>query len=1155
MAKDMLTELRSIEEALSNLSGKGSSINMINESKVYDDTIEELENLLKLIHGWLRKYILPVNSSFTLSDGYLLFCEKKTKMMKFQIQDIVDVIKEGMEILESLCLEFKDNPFLPQGKEVIYKFLYVYNNLLNIYENSDDLKVDYDNYFKAINDQKNNALNEEKSKEQKAIENRINEARKYFENLESGILVEEGELSFGNGYEDSVYIGQGSSQKVDPELAKLAKRILNIDITDTATNQPIYYALNKESKPIVINCSADDIESKKYYRYLSDLLMNFIIAMPAKKIRFAGIECDASINASFLSGVLSDYKKIFYNDKFATYVHDLVVPVENPFDKDKKKNIAEKEDEALRLLESLKTILKERSEKYASFAKKKHDDQFGYDNFFQFNKEFPESQDELIVLVVNNYPYGFTREETKLALKHLMSAQSCGIVVILLQDVTKRLYENEENSSKYTLVDDKTYNYINNIDNFSANLVYNDGKVSFGKKRFNRTSSALVDDVKRLVAKSSQFNTEDLFNREEKTSLPTNEKAFRIPVGLSGDATYNFVTSIAGSPHGIVLGGTGSGKTAFLHTLILNGAYHYSPDDLEFYLTDFKSESGSGAFGEFKMGGKMYIPHVKYLAIETSPENVEDMIEMIWQIHHYRSSLITSLGKEDFLEYNNTSQVKSGNKAYPKISRLCFIIDEYAEMIKNARKGYDISSEIARLLKLTRTTGIVIILCGQDDEVLDEGHVKQIERRVLLKNYTIKNKREFIKNDSASELDFFLNAPGKGSLSMDSGKSYTNVNLCFSGAVGSDLMNSLCERIRNKYEEYESTQIIAGDTSIVDVSSDVNLPRIIEETSDKDFNVFIGQGAVSFTPVAMRFACGQEDSNYFLTGGDETVDNAKRSIIMGFLSRSFARDNRPTDIVIYDCFVQALGANRESNCIKEYVNAYPILNKYIKHSNSEYEIAQTILKLEERIRKNIFGEPVLLIVNGANSITNDGEYESNNSTAQVVDEASIREAARKKIMSHPKISMLSSDKIEEFVEQTFRSMMNSVKKEDPQPNISKRQVRDALKNLYSRGHLVNVFVVLAEGSYHAVSDFVNANPYAKKHFLADRIDPEEMPKVYYPSSCGHLMSKKLEIKESKTVTGRVTKTTMPKEVSSKVKFYDYGIEYNKSWWDEFIKKL
>lgn len=138
----------------------------------------------------------------------------------------------------------------------------------------------------------------------------------------------------------------------------------------------------------------------------------------------------------------------------------------------------------------------------------------------------------------------------------------------------------------------------------------------------------------------------------------------------------------------------------------------------------------------------------------------------------------------------------------------------------------------------------------------------------------------------------------------------------------------------------------------------------------------------------MRFACGQEDSNYFLTGGEETVDNAKRSIIMGLLSRSFASTKKPVGPIIYDCYIQALGASRESNCIKEYVQEYPVLNTYVKHSNTEYDIAQTILKLEERIRKNIFGEPVLLIVTGANGITNDGEYESCRAS-NVIDEARL----------------------------------------------------------------------------------------------------------------------------------------------------------------------
>lgn len=1151
MAKDMLSELKSIEEALNILNSKGvSSFSSEGDLKLYDDTISDLEQLLKLIHNWLKKYILPVNSSFTLSSGYLLFCEKKTKVMNFEIQDIVEVIKEGMDILENLCEDFKNNPFLPEGKETIYKFLYVYNTLLNIYENSDDLKVDYDNYFADIRKKQMDGLKAAKSKEQEEIENRIKEAKRYFERSEDEAFSEDDELSFGNGYNDSVFIGYGSSQKVDPELASLARRILGIDISDRATNQPIYYSLNKESRPIVINCSNEDIEDKNYYFYLEELLVNFTFALPAKKIRFAGIECDASINAGFLSSVLSRFKSIYYNDKYAAYVHELLISVESF---NQKKDIAEKEDEAIILMNTIKEILKQRRTKYDLFARRqKFDNPIDHANFFEFNKANPDSQDELIVLVINNYPRGFVREETKNHLDNLMKSQAYGVVVIMLQEETPSLYVSDDpyKASKYKLINDKKINYIGNLNLRNYKFEYNNGPISFAKNRYNKPINDVYGDIKNLVSKVSQFNSEDLFNKLEGVKYPTDEKSLSIPVGLSGDSIYNFVTSIAASPHGIVLGGTGSGKTAFLHTLILNGANMYSPDDLEFYLTDFKTQKGSGAFGEFIKGGKMYIPHVKYLALDTSPENVEDMFEMIKQIHAERSALIAKLHKEDFVEYNKTEEVRSGNKSFPKISRLCFIVDEYAEMIKNARKGFNITEDLQGLLQTVRTSGIFIILCGQTDEQLDGNHLLQIDRRILLKNYGIKNKREFIKSDNASELDFFLTAAGKGVLSMDSGKSFSNVNLCFSGSVGSSLMNSLCERVRNKYKDYEVNQIVAGDESVVDVSLDENLPRIMEEVSETDFNVYIGQGAVSFMPTAMRFATGQEDSNYFLTGGNETVDNAKRSIIMGFVSRALASKKVISTPVVHDCYVQATGASRESNCIKEYMDAYPILKKYVNHLNKEYEVAQTILKLEERLRKNIFGEPVLLMVTGANNISNDGEYASGN--AIVIDEGSLRKEALARIEG----KNYSQDAIDKFVEQYVQSKINQMRNAEPEPDISKRKVREALKNLYRRGHLVNVFVVLADGSYDAVKDFVSTNPYAKNYFLADRTDPEDIqPKLYYPSSCCHLMSKKLVVNVERNSNGRETRTTKPKVVSSKVKFYDYSLKYNKSWWDEFIKKL
>ena len=49
------------------------------------------------------------------------------------------------------------------------------------------------------------------------------------------------------------------------------------------------------------------------------------------------------------------------------------------------------------------------------------------------------------------------------------------------------------------------------------------------------------------------------------------------PIVMSGENT-----------HGIIAGTTGSGKSVFLHNLILNLMVEYSPWELELYLADFK---------------------------------------------------------------------------------------------------------------------------------------------------------------------------------------------------------------------------------------------------------------------------------------------------------------------------------------------------------------------------------------------------------------------------------------------------------------------------------------------------------------------------------------------------------------------------------------
>src|SRR5262249_3110728 len=66
--------------------------------------------------------------------------------------------------------------------------------------------------------------------------------------------------------------------------------------------------------------------------------------------------------------------------------------------------------------------------------------------------------------------------------------------------------------------------------------------------------------------------------------------------------------------HVLIAGRTGSGKSTLLHTLITNLALHYSPDEVELYLIDFKKGV------EFKTYATHELPHAQVIAIESERE-------------------------------------------------------------------------------------------------------------------------------------------------------------------------------------------------------------------------------------------------------------------------------------------------------------------------------------------------------------------------------------------------------------------------------------------------------------------------------------------------------------------------------------------------------
>src|SRR5262249_20779040 len=95
------------------------------------------------------------------------------------------------------------------------------------------------------------------------------------------------------------------------------------------------------------------------------------------------------------------------------------------------------------------------------------------------------------------------------------------------------------------------------------------------------------------------------------------------------------------SQHVLISGKTGSGKSTLLNALITNLALCYSPDEIEFYLIDFKKGV------EFKAYAALGLPHARVIAIESEREFGMSVLERLDQELKRRGVLFRKAGVQD----------------------------------------------------------------------------------------------------------------------------------------------------------------------------------------------------------------------------------------------------------------------------------------------------------------------------------------------------------------------------------------------------------------------------------------------------------------------------------------------------------------------------
>ncbi len=209
------------------------------------------------------------------------------------------------------------------------------------------------------------------------------------------------------------------------------------------------------------------------------------------------------------------------------------------------------------------------------------------------------------------------------------------------------------------------------------------GKSAVGIEVPNKTTSIVY--LKDLLAKEKFQNANAVLT-------------CAIGKSISGDDIY---VDIEKTPHLLVAGATGMGKSVCINSLLISLLYKASPDDLRLILVDPKRVELSNYNG---------IPH---LLVPVVCEPKKSLGALQWAVTEMdkRFEDIEKAGVRNLTEFNE--KIDEGYEA-EKMSRIVIVIDELADL-KMAVP--DIEGHITRLTQKARAAGIHIIIGTQRPSV------------------------------------------------------------------------------------------------------------------------------------------------------------------------------------------------------------------------------------------------------------------------------------------------------------------------------------------------------------------------------------------------------------------------------------------------------
>ena len=324
-----------------------------------------------------------------------------------------------------------------------------------------------------------------------------------------------------------------------------------------------------------------------------------------------------------------------------------------------------------------------------------------YATIAEYNEQAGVIAEKYYFLVVADFPANFTEVAAKRLLSIAASGARCGVYMLIHWDQRQPLppeFIPDELRASSVCLSGKGNQFllagkpIPGTDLVLAAPPPQEFAIEFVNKvgLSSRDSSRVEVPFSHVAPPEAQIWSENT----------TNE--LRVPVGRTGATKFQYLAIGKGTcQHALVAGKTGSGKSTLFHVIITNLALWCSPEQVEFYLVDFKKGV------EFKCYATHRLPHARVVAIESDREFGLSVLQRVDDELKHRGDLFRQLGVQDVAGYKRAG----GTEPIP---RSLLIIDEFQEFfVEDDRISQTASLLLDRIVRQGRAFGIHVLLGSQ----------------------------------------------------------------------------------------------------------------------------------------------------------------------------------------------------------------------------------------------------------------------------------------------------------------------------------------------------------------------------------------------------------------------------------------------------------